>query len=48
MTQLNETISPLRQRMMVDMNMRKFSLKNQVSYIGAVAKRAKYLKHSLA
>jgi integrase/recombinase XerD len=48
MTQLNKTISPIRQRMIGDMNMRKFNTKNQVGYIGAVAKRAKYLKNSLA
>ena len=48
MTQVNETVSPLRQRMIDDMNMRKLSPKTQVGYIRAVAKLAKYLNHSPA
>lgn len=48
MTQLIDTISPLRQRMIDDMNMRKLSPKTQIGYIRAVAKLAKYLKHSPA
>jgi site-specific recombinase XerD len=48
MSQLIETISPLRQRMIDDMNMRKLSPKTQIGYIRAVAKLAKYLKHSPA
>lgn len=48
MNQLIETISPLRQRMIDDMNMRKLSPKTQMGYIRAVAKLAKYLKHSPA
>jgi hypothetical protein len=48
MTQLIKTISPLRQRMINDMNMRKLSPKTQISYIRAVAKLSEYLKHSPA
>ena len=48
MTQLIQTISPLRQRMIDDMNMRKLSPKTQVGYIRAVARLAKYLNHSPA
>ncbi len=48
MTQLNEAISPLRQRMIDDMNMRKLSPKTQIGYIRAVAKLSEYLKHSPA
>lgn len=48
MTQFNETVSPLRQRMIDDMTMRKLSPKTQIGYIRAVAKLAKYLKHSPA
>tara|TARA_R110000744_G_scaffold22984_1_gene58542 strand:+ start:613 stop:1491 length:879 start_codon:yes stop_codon:yes gene_type:complete len=48
MSQLIETISPLRQRMIDDMNMRKLSPKTQIGYIRAVAKLATYLKHSPA
>jgi site-specific recombinase XerD len=48
MTQLIDTISPLRQRMIDDMNMRKLSPKTQIGYIRAVAKLSKYLKHSPA
>jgi site-specific recombinase XerD len=48
MTQVNETVSPLRQRMIDDMNMRKLSTKTQIGYIRAVAKLANYLKHSPA
>ena len=48
MTQVNETVSPLRQRMIDNMNMRKLSTKIQIGYIRAVAKLANYLKHSPA
>jgi integrase/recombinase XerD len=48
MTQVNETVSPLRQRMIDNMNMRKLSTKTQIGYIRAVAKLANYLKHSPA
>jgi integrase/recombinase XerD len=48
MTQLNEAASPLRQRMIDDMNMRKLSPKTQIGYMRAVAKLANYLKHSPA
>jgi integrase/recombinase XerD len=48
MTQLIKTISPLRQRMIDDMNMRKLSLKTQNGYICAVVKLSKYLKNSPA
>jgi integrase/recombinase XerD len=48
MTQLIQTISPLRQRMIDDMNMRKLSPKTQIGYIRAVAKLSEYLKHSPA
>jgi integrase/recombinase XerD len=41
-------VSPLRQRMIDDMNMRKFSPKTQIGYIRAVSKLANYLKHSPA
>jgi integrase/recombinase XerD len=48
MTQLNEAASPLRQRMIDDMNMRKLSPKTQIGYIRAVAKLVNYLKHTPA
>ena len=48
MTQNTQAVSPLRQRMIDDMNMRKLSPKTQIGYIRAVAKLAKYLKHSPA
>jgi hypothetical protein len=48
MTQLIQTISPLRQRMIDDMNMCKLSPKTQIGYIRAVAKLSEYLKHSPA
>jgi integrase/recombinase XerD len=48
MTQVNETVSPLRQRMIDDMNMRKLSPKIQIGYIRAVAKLVNFLKHSPA
>lgn len=48
MTQNTQTVSPLRQRMIDDMNMRKLSPKTQIGYIRAVTKLAKYLKHSPA
>jgi integrase/recombinase XerD len=46
MTQLKKQISPLRQRMIDEMNMRKLSPKNQQSYLRAVERLATYLKHS--
>jgi integrase/recombinase XerD len=48
MTQLNEAASPLRQRMIDDMNMRQLSPKTQIGYIRAVAKLVNYLKHTPA
>ena len=48
MTQLNEAASPLRQRMIDDMNIHKLSPKTQIGYIRAVAKLVNYLKHSPA
>jgi integrase/recombinase XerD len=48
MSQQNETVSPLRQRMIEEMTMRKLSPKTQIGYIRAVAKLANYLKHSPA
>jgi len=46
MAQLNQPISPLRQRMIEDMTMRKLAPKTQSSYICAVKKLANYLGHS--
>ncbi len=46
MTQLKKQISPLRQRMIDEMNMRKLNPKIQIGYLRAVDKLAKYLKHS--
>ncbi|MCP4979482.1 MAG: site-specific integrase, partial [Gammaproteobacteria bacterium] len=46
MTQPNQPISPLRQRMIEDMTMRKLAAKTQASYICAVKKLADYLGHS--
>ena len=46
MTQSIQPISPLRQRMIEDMQMRKLAPKTQSSYISAVKKLAKYLGHS--
>jgi len=46
MTQSTQPISPLRQRMIEDMNLRKLAPKTQTSYIRAVKKLADYLGHS--
>lgn len=46
MTQLKKQISPLRQRMIDEMNMRKLSPKTQQTYLRAVSNLATYLKHS--
>ena len=46
MAQSTQPISPLRQRMIEDMHMRKLAPKTQASYIGAVKKLADYLGHS--
>ncbi len=46
MTQPNQPISPLRQRMIEDMTMRKLAPKTQASYICAVKKLADYMGHS--
>ncbi len=46
MTQSNKPISPLRQRMIEDMTMRKLNSKTQKDYIRVVARFAKYLKRS--
>ncbi len=46
MTQPIKSISPLRQRMIEDMTMRKLAPKTQVSYICAVKKLADFLGHS--
>jgi integrase/recombinase XerD len=46
MAQSNQPISPLRQRMIEDMHMRKLAPKTQASYICAVKKLADYLGHS--
>jgi len=46
MTQVKKQISPLRQRMIDEMNMRKLSPKTQAGYLRAVDKLAKYLKYS--
>ncbi|WP_372600276.1 tyrosine-type recombinase/integrase [Amphritea sp.] len=48
MSQANEAISPLRQRMIEDMNVRNFTPKTQVTHIRAVKKLASYLGHSPA
>ena len=40
------TVSPLRQRMVEDMRMRKLAPKTQTAYIRAVRKFAKFLGHS--
>jgi site-specific recombinase XerD len=47
MTQSTQPISPLRQRMIEDMNLRKLAPKTQTSYIRTVKKLADYLDHSL-
>ena len=46
MTQSTQPISPLRQRMTADMQLRKLAPKTQTSYIRAVKKLADYLGHS--
>ncbi len=46
MTQSTQPISPLRQRMIEDMHMRKLAPKTQTSYILAVKKLTDYLGHS--
>lgn len=43
MTHLTQAISPLRQRMIEDMRMRKFSPKTQNAYIRAVRRFAAFL-----
>ena len=45
MTQSNQPISPLRQRMIDDMTMRRLSPKTQTAYIRAVKKLAQFLGH---
>jgi integrase/recombinase XerD len=44
MTQVSKPISPLRQRMMEDMTLRKFSPKTQTAYIRAVVNFTRFLK----
>ena len=46
MAQSTQPISPLRQRMIEDMTMRKLAARTQASYICAVKKLADYLGHS--
>ena len=46
MAQSNQPISPLRQRMIEDMHLRKLAPKTQISYIRAVRKLSDYLGHS--
>jgi len=46
MTKSNKTISPLRQRMLEDMAIRKLGAKTQKDYIRAVVNFAKHLKRS--
>ena len=46
MAQSTQPISPLRQRMIEDMRLRKLAPKTQTSYICAVKKLADYLGHS--
>ena len=46
MTQVTKPISPLRQRMIEDMNLRKLAPKTQDAYIRAVKKLGDYLGHS--
>lgn len=48
MTNTTQPISPLRQRMIEDMTMRKLSFKTQSTYIRAVKKLADHLGHSPA
>jgi integrase/recombinase XerD len=47
MAQNTQSVSPLRQRMLDDMCMRKLSPKTQIGYVRAVARLANYLKYSL-
>src|SRR5690349_16461158 len=46
MSSLTPTVSPLRQRMIDDMRMRKFSGKTQLHYIRAVRRLTAFLKRS--
>ena len=46
MSQATQSISPLRQRMIEDMNLRKLAPKTQDAYIRAVKKLGDYLGHS--
>ena len=46
MSQATQPISPLRQRMIEDMNLRKLAPKTQAAYIRAVKKLSDYLGHS--
>ncbi len=46
MTQANQTISPLRQRMIDDMTLRKLSPKTQLGYIRAVKNLTRFFGHS--
>ena len=46
MTATTPVISPLRQRMIDDMRMRKFGDKTQLDYVRAVRNFTKYLKRS--
>ena len=46
MSQANQPISPLRQRMIEDMNLRKLAPKTQDAYIRAVKKLGDYIGHS--
>jgi len=46
MIQSNKSISPLRQRMIEDMSLRKLSLKTQTAYIRAAVKLTRFLGHS--
>lgn len=48
MIQNTQAVSPLRQRMIEDMRLRKLSPKTQSAYIGSVKKLASYLGHSPA
>ena len=46
MSSLTPNVSPLRQRMIDDMRMRKFNGKTQIHYIRAVRRLAAFLKRS--
>ena len=48
MTHHTSTISPLRQRMLEDMKLRKLSPRTQAGYLRAVKKLSRYLGHSPA